>query len=57
MVSYKEWWYLTEVEEAEVCQLMFFQQGLGEYNEHTRDRPPGCAPDTEEAVYPRAVYC
>lgn len=29
---------------------MFFQQGLGEYNEHTRDHPTGCSPDDKEVT-------
>ena len=47
-VTYKEWWFLSPVESPEACRLMFFQQGLGEYNEHTRDHPAACAPDHEE---------
>mmetsp|Transcript_13491 Transcript_13491/g.41746 ORF Transcript_13491/g.41746 Transcript_13491/m.41746 type:complete len:87 (+) Transcript_13491:487-747(+) len=53
-VTYKEWWYLESVQSSETCRLMFFQQGLGEYNEHTRDHPTGCALDSTE-VSPGSV--
>mmetsp|Transcript_17145 Transcript_17145/g.52733 ORF Transcript_17145/g.52733 Transcript_17145/m.52733 type:complete len:417 (+) Transcript_17145:442-1692(+) len=49
-VTYKEWWYLESVQSSETCRLMFFQQGLGEYNEHTRDHPTGCALDSTEVT-------
>lgn len=47
-VSYKEWHYYEEVEDVDECRLMWFRQGLSDYNENSPDYPEGCARSDEE---------
>lgn len=43
LMRFKSWHYYNEVEDVDTCRLMFFRQGLSDYNENDPDHPEGCS--------------